>query len=172
MRKLTLLGLIAVLPHGAEQYPPDAEQKRQMQEKMSALSARVSALAAKRADAALLADVDVYRKAAEWILRYPEEFYSKAYAPNAIAALEKGMARAAELEAGAPSWPKQKGRLVRAYTSRVDGSVQPYGMVIPDSYHGQPVRLDLVLHGRGATLNEVSFIAAHDGAQPIPPDQN
>ena len=56
MRKLTLLGLIAVLPHGAEQYPPDAEQKRQMQEKMSALSARVSALAAKHADAALLAD--------------------------------------------------------------------------------------------------------------------
>jgi len=41
---------------------------------MSALSARVSALAAKHADAALLADVDVYRKAAEWILRYPEEF--------------------------------------------------------------------------------------------------
>jgi len=44
--------------------------------------------------------------------------------------------------------------------------------MIPDSYDGRPTRLDLVLHGRGATLNEVSFIAAHDGSQPLPPDQN
>src|SRR6266704_791377 len=105
MRKLTLFGLLAVLPLTADSYYPDAEQKRQMRDKMSALSARVSALAAKHADSALLADVGVYRKAAEWILRYPEEFYSKAYAPNAIAALDKGLARVAELEAGAPSWP-------------------------------------------------------------------
>ncbi|MDQ6698890.1 MAG: prolyl oligopeptidase family serine peptidase, partial [Acidobacteriota bacterium] len=28
------------------------------------------------------------------------------------------------------------------------------------------------LHGRGATLNEISFIAAHDAAKPIPPEQN
>src|SRR2546425_373281 len=70
-------------------------------------------------------------------------------------------------EADAASWPNQKGRLVRAYISRVDGSVQPYGLVIPDPYNGQPVRLDVVLHGRGATLNEVSFIAAHDGSQPV-----
>jgi dienelactone hydrolase len=34
------------------------------------------------------------------------------------------------------------------------------------------MRLDLVLHGRGATLNEVSFIAAHDSAKPVPPQQN
>src|SRR5712671_2787267 len=171
-RKVTLISVMVVLPLTADSYYPDAEQKRQMQNKMSALSARVSALAAKHVDAALLADVDVYRKAAEWILRYPEEFYSKPYAANALAALDKGLARAAELEAGSPSWPKQKGRLVRAYSSRLDGSVQPYGMVIPDSYNGQPVRLDLVLHGRGATLNEVSFIAAHDGSQPVPAEQD
>src|SRR5258708_6390043 len=172
MRKLTLFVVLAVTAQAADSFPPTAEQKRQMQDKMSKLSARVNALAAKQGDTAILADVDVYRKAAEWILRYPEEFYTKDYAANAIAALDKGLARAAELESGAPSWPKQKRRLVRAYISRVDGSVQPYGMVIPDSYNGQPTRLDLVLHGRGATLNEVSFIAAHDGAQPVPADQN
>ncbi len=139
---------------------------------MTALAGRVRALSAKHTDAALLADVDVYRKAAEWILRYPDEFYTKAYAANAIAALDKGLARAKELEAGKPLWPKQKGRLVRAYVSPVDGSVQPYGMIIPESYSGRPARLDLVLHGRGATLNEVSFIAAHDGAQPVPEGQD
>ena len=172
MRKQTLLVVLAVTLQAADSFPPSAEQKREMQDKMSALSARVKGLAAKQVDTALLADVDVYRKAAEWILRYPEEFYTKAYAANAIAALDKGLARAAELESGSPFWPKQKGRLVRAYISRVDGSVQPYGLVIPDSYDGRPTRIDLVLHGRGATLNEVSFIAAHDGSQPVPDSQN
>src|SRR5258706_5687156 len=172
MRKLTLFTLLAVAANAADSFPPSPEQKRQLQEKMSALASRGKALQAKHADAGLVADVDVYRKAAEWILRYPEEFYTKAYAANAIAALEKGLARAQELESGAASWPKQKGRLVRAYISGVDGSVQPYGLVIPESYDGRPTRLDLVLHGRGATLNEVSFIAAHDVSQPLPAGQN
>jgi pimeloyl-ACP methyl ester carboxylesterase len=172
MKKFTLLVLLAVPVHAADPYQPTAEEQRQIQEKMTALSSRVKALAAKHTDADLLADVDVYRKAAEWILRYPEEFYTKAYAANTVAALNKGLARAKELESGPPSWPKQKGRLVRAYISPVDGSVQPYGLIIPDSYSGRRVRLDLVMHGKGATLNEVSFIAAHDGAQPVPDGQD
>ena len=167
MTKFTLIALLAVTAHGADPYSPTAEEQRQIQDKMAALSSRVKALAAKHTDADLLADVDVYRKAAEWILRYPDEFYTKAYAANTVAALNKGLARAKELDAGPPSWPKQKGRLVRAYISPVDGSVQPYGLIIPESYSGRPVRLDLVMHGKGATLNEVSFIAAHDGSQPV-----
>src|SRR5439155_14773773 len=121
----------------------------------------------------LLPDVEVYRKAAQWILRYPEEFYVKAYLPNTLRALEEGIRRAKELERGEPSWPRQKGRLVRAYRSRVDGSVQPYGLVIPESYDGRKaVRLDVLLHGRGATLNEVSFIAAHDATHPVTSEQD
>src|SRR5258708_36353167 len=145
MRKQTLVVVLAVTLQAADSFPPSAEQMRQIQGKVSALSARVKGLAARQVDAALLADVDVYRKAAEWILRYPEEFYSKAYTANTIAALDKGLARATELESGGASWPKHKGRLVRAYTSRVDGSVQPYGVMIPDSYDGRPTRLDLGL---------------------------
>ena len=169
----TLLALTAVIAHGADQYQPTAEEQRAMQDKLAALASRVKALAARHADADLLADVDVYRKAAEWILRYPEEFYTKAYAANTLAAINRGTARAKELESSnAPAWAKQKGRLVRAYISPVDGSVQPYGLIIPESYSGRPVRLDLVMHGKGATLNEVSFIAAHDGSQPVPADQD
>src|SRR2546422_10394165 len=149
MKKIALFTLVAVTALAADPFPPSGAEKRQIEDKISALAARVKALSAKHADAALLADVDVYRKAAEWILRYPEEFYTKAYTANTIVALDKGLARATELESGAASWPKQKGRLVRAYTSRVDGSVQPYGVMIPDSYDGRPTRLDLVLHGRG-----------------------
>jgi pimeloyl-ACP methyl ester carboxylesterase len=172
MKRFTLIALIAVAAHAADPYQPTAEEQRQIQDKMAALSSHVKALAAKHIDADLLADVDVYRKAAEWILRYPEEFYAKAYVANTLAALNKGIERAKELESGPASWPKQKGRLVRAYISPVDGSVQPYGLIIPESYSGRPVRLDLVMHGKGATLNEVSFIAAHDGSQPVPAGQD
>ncbi|MHB8817277.1 MAG: hypothetical protein ACYDAE_28995, partial [Steroidobacteraceae bacterium] len=78
MRKFTLLALFAVAASAAEPYQPTAEEQRQIQDKMAALSSRLKALAAKHTDGDLLADVDVYRKAAEWIMRYPEEFYTKA----------------------------------------------------------------------------------------------
>jgi hypothetical protein len=173
MRILTLISLLAVAVQAADTFPPTAEQKLRLDEKLFTLGARIKALQAKHADPSLVADVEVYRKAAEWIQRYPEEFYAKTYADNAIAALDKGLARAKELESGAPSWPKQKGRLVRSYISQVDGSIQPYGLLIPASYDGsRPVRLDLVLHGGGSTLNDVRFIAAHDGSQPLPAGQD
>jgi dienelactone hydrolase len=60
---------------------------------------------------------------------------------------------------------------VRGYRSRVDGSVQPYGLIIPESYDGsKPVRLDVVLHGRGTQLTEISFIAAHESDKPVAQD--
>ena len=57
MRKLTLFGLLAVLARGADEYHPDAEQKRQIQDKMSALSARVSGLTAKHAEVVFTAKI-------------------------------------------------------------------------------------------------------------------
>ena len=63
--------------------------------------------------------------------------------------------------------------MLRAYRSRVDGSAQPYGLVIPDSYDGAaPVRLDVVLHGRNHRLTEVRFIANHSGGEPVPEGQD
>ena len=82
----------------------------------------------------LRADVEIYLKAAQWITRHPEEFYKPEYNDQLLAVLDRGLARAAELESGSPSWPKQKGRLSRAYRSRVDGSLQPYGLLIPENY--------------------------------------
>src|SRR5260370_16177678 len=169
----TLLALTTVRAHGAGPYQPTAEEQRSTQDKLAALASRVKALAARHADADLLADVDVYRKAAEWILRYPEEFYTRAYVTNTLAVINKGTGRAKELESStAPAWAKQKGRLVRAYVSPVDGSVQPYGLIMPEQYGGRPVRLDVGMHGQGATLNEVTFISAHEGVQPVPAEQD
>ena len=117
-----------------------------------------------RANAGLFADAAVYGKAVAWALRHPEEFYTANYTQNAYKALEVAKQRLTALEAGTTPWTHDKGYVVRAYHSRVDGSLQPYGLLIPDSYNGEPTRLDVWLHGRGGTLTEVSFIASRDPA--------
>jgi hypothetical protein len=51
---------------------------------------------------------------------------------------------------------------VRGYQSKLDGSIQPYGIIVPASYKsdGVPRRLDLWWHGRGEKLTELSFLMA------------
>ena len=175
MKQICVLLLIGVAATQAPQStePPSADEKRAIEKKMIELASRVGALAGRKVDPSLLADVDIYRKAAEYILRFPEEFATKAFTPNTMAVLDTGLTRARELEAGAPSWPKRKGHVVRAYVSQVDGSVQPYGLTIPESYDGtKPVRLDIWQHGTNRTLNEVAFIIQQESNRPIPPEQD
>ena len=143
----------------AKVFPPTAEQKKQIHSKLAELSARLAGLGANKTDPQLLADVQIHKKAADYILRFPEEFFGPDYAAETIKALDLGIARANELEAGTASWTKKTGNLVRGYVSRVDGSVQPYGLTIPASYDGtRPMRLDVWLHGTAQQLNEVRFI--------------
>ena len=62
----------------------------------------------------------------------------------------------------------QPGTTIRGYYSKVDGSVQPYALALPTGIDPQsPTRhpLHSKLHGRGSTLNEVSFIAQHNNRQ-------
>lgn len=154
-------------------YKPTPDEQRQIRDKTAELGRLLVSLRGKATSGDLLADVEIYHKAAVWIERFPEEFYTAAYAQQAVAVLDRGLARAHELQAGKPSWPSRAGRLSRAYRSAVDGSVQPYGLLIPSSYKGdRPVRLDVVLHGRAATMNEVSFLFSHESNKPLPADQD
>ena len=171
---LCLGGLLAAAPQRSDEpYKLSGDEVEKIRRKMHALAERLDSLRGQRADDDLLAEVEIYHKAAEWILRYPEEVYSKDYAVYAIEALDAGMARAGLLAQGRSPWKEQTGRVLRAYRSRVDGSAQPYGLVIPDSYDGAaPVRLDVVLHGRNHRLTEVRFIANHSGGEPVPEGQD
>jgi dienelactone hydrolase len=147
--------------------------RQRIEAKLRGLSDHLAALAAKPVDAALLADAAVYQKAAEFILRFPEEFATESFVADTMSVLDEGLARARELETGAPSWPKKKGHVVRAYVSRVDGSIQPYALTIPQSYDGtQPMRLDIWQHGTNRTLNEVAFIVQQERAAAPPPNQD
>jgi dienelactone hydrolase len=119
-----------------------------------------AALKGKPALLDLLPDVQVYHKAVDWALRYNEFFNAREF-PAARALLKQGMERAAQLKEGKPAWPMQTGLVVRAYISKIDGSVQPYGLVVPASYkpdYPHKYRLDFWCHGRGETLSELNFI--------------
>ena len=49
---------------------------------------------------------------------------------------------------GKRPWAEKKGRVVRGFVSAVDGSVQPYGLIVPArTTRATPMRLDVVLHG-------------------------
>ena len=86
-------------------------------------------------------------------------------------ACSRRAARAEQLLAGHAPWDTATGLVVRGYVSRIDGSVQPYGLVVPESYApAGPVRhpLDIWFHGRGETLSEVNFLdERHDSRRRI-----
>ncbi|MEZ5351556.1 MAG: prolyl oligopeptidase family serine peptidase [Bryobacteraceae bacterium] len=147
-------------------YVPTEAERTAVVGKLTELGKRVSLLRG-RVDAALLADVEIYHKSGAWLMRHPEEFFNKTYLANALLILDRGIARAKALDEGQSPWVNAKGRVARAYRSRVDDSLQPYAVVVPPGYDAsRPSRLDLVLHGRGATLTEVSFLAAAENAKP------
>jgi len=168
LKKTILLFVLAaavVVAQGQEKvFPPSTEQKAEIHKKLAELSARLAALGDKKTDPALLADVQIYKKATEYILRFPEEFFGPNYAAETIAALDTGIGRAIELENGTSSWTRKTGHVVRGFVSRIDGSVQPYGLTIPAAYDGKtPMRLDIWLHGTAMQMNEVRFLAQQAG---------
>jgi len=148
--------------------PPTAAEREQIASRLAQLTRALDELQSKHVDDARIADIEIYQKAATWILRFEEEFFTPEFVPNTLKAIDHGLARAADT---AFSWESHKGRIVRAYRSKIDGSVQPYGLIIPESYDGsKAVRLDVVLHGRAEQMNEVSFIAAHESDKPVTQD--
>jgi hypothetical protein len=108
----------------------------------------------------LLPDVEVYEKAVRWAVEYKEIFNVKEI-PTVKNVLKTGLARARAMKDGQTPWTTQTGPVVRGYRSKIDGSVQPYGLVVPKTYDfagKTPHRLDFWWHGRGETLSESNFI--------------
>jgi dienelactone hydrolase len=154
-------------------YHPSPSDLKHLADLNSELARQIQRLQAAGKPADLITDVAIYQKAAEWLLRYPEEFYAPDYLTKATAGVERGLKRASELSQDAHPWTTQNGHIARGYRSRVDASVQPYALSVPASYDpARPIRLDVYLHGRNAKLTEATFLAAQEGGKPIPPDQS
>jgi len=108
----------------------------------------------------LLPDVQIFHNAIHYALNYKEFLFEKDI-KKAKEVLEEGLKRAQSLLKGQAPWLKQKGLVVRGFISKIDKSVQPYGLVIPESYNindDKKFRTDIWLHGRNEKILEIGFI--------------
>ncbi len=146
-------------------FPPDALTAKLIATKSEELLSTVNALPTSL-PRDVKADVAVYLKAAVWIARH-NEYYVKDSGKQTLAVLDAGLARAKAAATGKTPWRDVRNKpVIRGYVSQVDGSVQPYSVTIPEGYGTTPMRLDVVIHGRDATLTEVKFIHAKEVAKP------
>jgi hypothetical protein len=109
----------------------------------------------------LLPDVQIFHNAVRYALAHNEFFNVTNEVPAAHDLLLQGIDRVKQLRAGKAPWTSAAGLVVRGYMSGIDGSVQPYGLVVPASYQAnsaQAFRLDAWFHGRGENLSELNFI--------------
>lgn len=133
-------------------------------EKIAALRRSVEELerdlAAYKSGYQLYADVAIFPKAVRYALDY-DEFYNPRDLDGAQKLLEVGRERLKELKPGVKeaSWTKQHGLVVRGYISKIDNSVQPYGLHIPEGLDlSKPNPLYIWLHGRQEKILDLQFL--------------
>lgn len=152
-------------------YRPTKAELSEIEAKAKMLGEAVNRLRSRVGDSAAardaLADVEVYHKAATWIVRHGE-FRDAKDVGRTLKALDRGLARAKSLAQGERPWADATvtGSIPRGYRSKVDGSVQPYAVIVPAELPADKdarLRLDVILHGRDAKLQEVRFLDTHDG---------
>jgi len=156
------IGRPAIVQPAARSLPPPgipvpAAERAELESGLQRLHAAAAGLRGQP----LEADVLIFEKAVRYALEYNEFFKADEFA-KAKALLGAGVERAAQLAAKQAPWTTATGLVVRGYVSRIDGSVQPYGLVVPPSYSPTAphrYRLDLWFHGRSDTLSEVNFLS-------------
>jgi len=141
------------------------EDRQTLEQGMADLRREIDALRmdlkGKPAQLALLPDVEIFYNAVRYAVGYNEIFNPTNEIPAAKTAIKQGLERAAQLRNGKPSWISATGLVVRGYISKLDDSVQPYGLVIPASFQSKGAhrfRLDVWFHGRDEKLSELNFI--------------
>ncbi|MEP6537695.1 MAG: prolyl oligopeptidase family serine peptidase [Bryobacteraceae bacterium] len=140
--------------------PPGVAVSPEDKKDLEAGLKRLAQAIEKLQDNPLLPDVQIFHEAARYALTY-NEFFKQEDIFKAKELLRQGQIRAAQLEKGEAPWTTATGLVVRGYISKIDKSVQPYGLVVPPTYSPSlphQWRLDAWFHGRGETLSEVNFL--------------
>lgn len=135
------------------------EQKNELEAGLKGLVAELGARPSEHSS-----DVQIFAKGLTWALKYDSQF-----TPADVALMRKAIKRChervAQLSMGKTPWVTRRGKVVLGYQSFVDGSYQPYGLIVPGHYDPtKPIRLDVVLHGstRPVGLSELRFMARFD----------
>src|SRR4051794_6238988 len=153
LRSQTPVEVRPVPPPGVKVSDADSQQLNADLKRLSASLESIRTLP-------LESDVRVFRDAVSFALNY-NEFFKPEEVSRAKELLRAGQARADQLRNGRADWDDATGLIVRGYISRIDRSVQPYGLVVPASYDPKlprKWRLDAWFHGRNETLSEVNFL--------------
>ena len=153
---------IALAQTPPKQAPPpgievSAQDRAELQSSLDHLRASIARLKSNP----LLPDVLIYQEAVRFALE-DNEFYKPDEIAKARTLLKQGEERAAQLAAGQSPWTTATGLVVRGYISKIDRSVQPYGLVVPPSYSPRADhrwRLDAWFHGRSETLTQLAFLS-------------
>ncbi|MES2695055.1 MAG: hypothetical protein V4773_16400 [Verrucomicrobiota bacterium] len=121
--------------------------------------------------AALLPDVEIFHKAVDWALRY-DEFMAPKEIAYARTLLAKGRERAAQLREGKAPWLEARGIILRGHRSKLDGSVQPYALLVPESWPNPHRQAMVWLLGRGEKRTELAFLSEREAGPPnfVPKD--
>jgi len=150
--------------------PPGIEipagDRKELQAELDHLEALIGQLAARDDERThkLLPDVQIFSKAVHDALTY-NEIFDLNEIPKAKSLLKEGRERAEQLLAGKAPWATATGLVVRGYVSKIDGSVQPYGLVVPETLGvkgSAPHPLDIWFHGRNENLSELNFLAERE----------
>jgi dienelactone hydrolase len=152
---------------------PDAKILKAIETKSDRLDRALQSLQRKGVSDLWLAQAAIGIQAADRIVGN-DEFFQDSYVNWTLEALDMALLRAKLMESGEFAWASTPGfSTIRAYRSAIDGSLQPYAVTLPAAYGREPRkwRIDVVLHGRGKNLNEVSFIHQHHD-KPAAKDQD
>ena len=115
-----------------------------------------------------LPEVDVFARAVELAVKQ-DLFFKKDHVQQAMKLLDDANARMDLVQQGKRGlellgWDGKPSPdpilLVGGFRSKIDDSVQPYGLVIPAEFslETKPCRLDVWLHGRGDNRTEIPFL--------------
>ena len=146
-----------VPPPGIRLAEPD---RRQLETELGALAKQMKPLRARPELAGLVPDVEIYYRAVDMAFRYGE-FFAQEDIGKARALLATGRERARALAAGRAPWLEAPGPTALGYRSQLDGSIQPYGLYLPERWAPRQAgrwRLDTWFHGRSEKLSEVEFL--------------
>ncbi len=144
--------------------PSPSQHKRSSQRSNQIQRARLEALET---------EILVFPRAVELAIEFGQ-FYKMAEVDNAARLLDLAQKRI-NIAGQQGDWAKVVGLsdgrtqqlIVGGFRSKIDHSIQPYGVVIPSGYTVGDVRqrrMDLWLHGRGETLSEVNFLVKQQNA--------
>ena len=165
----------AAPPDAPPPTPPDAETLKAITNEAEKLRKQIDHLRSQGVGDPVLADIEIYHKAAEWVLKHNE--FTRRRRPRRGARGPRP--RPAPRQPGGPrrSAVARPDRLRPSSAATARASTAPCS---PTPSRCRPTtartrrrwRLDVVLHGRNDDLTEVRFLHQHNGDHPAPADQN